>query len=131
MPVKTDVKLNQLAYVIVYVKDTEKSVPFYRDTLGMKVKVAEKGWVELDAGQTTLALHGLEPGKTVTTGSGQPIICFSVEDIYGTYEALKAKGIKFEKEPHTVCEAEGEDGKSVDFKDPDGNQISIFGYVKK
>lgn len=131
MPVKTDVKLNSLAYVILYVKDADKSLPFYRDTLGMKVKVAEKGWVELEAGQTTLALHTEDPSKKGTRGVGQPNICFGVEDIYATYEALKAKGVKIEKEPQVCCELPDKIGKAADFHDPDGNYLSVFGYVKK
>lgn len=129
MTVKTEVKLSTLSFVILYVKDTEKAVPFYRDTLGMKVKSSEPGWVELETGSTTLCLHGHEtlPAKR---SEGQAIACFSVDDIYATYEALKAKGVTFAQEPHTVCEAEGKTGKSADFTDPDGNQLSIFGFTK-
>ena len=131
MPVTTDVKIKQMAYVILYVKDIEKALPFYRDTLGLKVRVAEKGWAELETGNTTLALHNEEPGKSTTRGYGQPNICFAVDDVFATYEALKAKGVKFESEPKTVCEAPDKTGKSCDFHDPDGNFMSIFAYVKK
>ena len=60
MSVKSPVKLSTLAYVILYVADTEKSLPFYRDILGLKVKSGDPGWVELETGATTLALHGEE-----------------------------------------------------------------------
>jgi catechol 2,3-dioxygenase-like lactoylglutathione lyase family enzyme len=129
--VSTDVKISTLSYVILYVKDTTKSVPFYRDTLGLKVRVDEHGWVEFESGAVTLALHGHEnmPAKRQ---DGEPIVVFNVENIQQAYEALKAKGVKFEKEPHQVCEgAEGKVGKSADFVDLDGNRLSIFGYEKK
>jgi catechol 2,3-dioxygenase-like lactoylglutathione lyase family enzyme len=128
MPVSTDVKLSTLSYVILYVKDTAKTVPFYRDTLGMKVKVDEQGWVELESGPVTLALHA--EANLPAKREGQPIVVFNVENIQQAYESLKAKGVKFEKEPHVVCEAEGKSGKSADFVDPDGNRLSIFGYEK-
>ena len=48
MPTSTKVKLSKLSYVIVYVKDTEKATQFYRDVLGMPVKVDAPGWVEFD-----------------------------------------------------------------------------------
>lgn len=130
MPVPTDVKISTLSYVILYVKDTAKTVPFYRDTLGLKVKVNEQGWVEFESGAVTLALHADENLPAKRAG-GEPIVVFNVDDIQIAYEALKSKGVKFEKEPHVVCEAEGKSGKSADFVDPDGNRLSIFGYVKK
>lgn len=129
MPVKTDVKLKTLSYVILYVKDTKKAVPFYRDTLGMKLVTEEDGWVEFATGDTKVCLHG-HPDVTPNRSPGQTILCFTVDDIQGAYEALKSKGVKFEKEPHVVCEAEGKTGKSADFRDADGNYLSIFGYAK-
>lgn len=129
MPVPTDVKLSTLSYVILYVRDTQKIVAFYRDTLGLKVRVNEQGWAEFETGSVTLALHHHE-GDMPKRNGAEPIVVFNVDDIQGTFEALKAKGVKFEKEPHVVCEAEGKTGKSADFNDPDGNRLSIFGYVK-
>lgn len=129
MPVSTEVKLSTLSYVILYVKDAAKTVPFYRDTLGLAVKVNEGGWVELESGPVTLALHSDDKLPANRQG-GEPIVVFNVENIQTAYEALKAKGVQFESEPNVVCEAEGKTGKSADFKDPDGNRLSIFGYSK-
>ena len=136
MPVKTNVKISSLGYVIVYVKDTKKAVPFYRDTLGIKVRSEEDGWVELETGSTCLALHGEEKHDGDTGkgdhAHGQTVPVFNVDDFNGTYEALKAGGLHFEHEPMQVCEAgPGNLGMSVQFKDPDGNMLSIFGIVKK
>jgi catechol 2,3-dioxygenase-like lactoylglutathione lyase family enzyme len=85
--------------------------------------------VEFDTGATTFALHADDklPGQR----DERTIVCFGVDDIQATYEALKSRGVKFDGEPHIVCEAEGKTGKSADFRDPDGNRLSIFGYVKK
>jgi len=130
MPVKTNVKISTLGYVIVYVKDTKQAVPFYRDTLGMSLKSEEDGWVEFETGSTTFALHGQEDLKAERV-LGQPVPVFTVEDFYGTYEALKSSGVPIAKEPQQVCEAgPGQLGMSAEFKDPDGNLLSIFGIVK-
>lgn len=128
MAVKSDVRLDTISYVIVYVRDTEKALPFYRDTLGMKVKSAEPGWVELETKGTTLALHGMEPGKQHPGHKeGQPIVVFSVEKIHESIEALKTRGVKIEGAPKQVCEAGDHVGMSVEFHDPDGNLYSLFG----
>ena len=132
MPVKTNVKISSLGYVIVYVKDTKTAVPFYRDTLGIKVKSEEDGWVELDTGATTLALHGdkeLTPNRST---KGQPVPVFNVDDFNATVEELKSAGVKFHKEPVQVCEmGPGKVGMSAEFSDADGNMLSVFGVVTK
>lgn len=131
MPVKTDVKLTNLGYVIVYVKDMEKALPFYRDTLGMKVKVDDSGWVEFETGPATFALHA-DTKLSGTRAPGQPIPVFTVQDINHVYESLKNAGVKFESTPRQVCEAgPNQIGLSADFHDPDGNFLSIYGVVKK
>ncbi len=128
MATKTQVSLGTISYVILYVRNTEEALKFYRDTLGLQVKMHEDGWVELDTGSTTLALHHDEHAGKERTGS-QPVVVFSVEDIYGAYETLKNRGVKFAREPQTVCETGDHIGKSADFTDPEGNQLSIFGMV--
>jgi lactoylglutathione lyase len=133
MPVKSNVKIATLGYVIVYVKDTKKAVPFYKDILGMQPKMEEDGWVEFETGAATFALHD---DKKLTGerahGEGQPLPVFNVEDFDGTVKALKESGVKFDHDPMQVCEAgPGQVGMSVQFRDPEGNALSIFGLVKK
>lgn len=130
MPTSTKAKLSTLSYVIVYVKDTEKATQFYRDVLGMKVKVEAPGWVEFDSGSTTIALHGIEnaPAKPK---EGNPDLVFAVENVYEAYDELKKAGVKFNNEPHQVCEEGDKVGFSAGFHDHDGNSLSIFSYVDK
>jgi lactoylglutathione lyase len=125
MAVKTDVKLTHASYVILYVPETEKALTFYRDTLGMTVKTSEDGWVELDAGPITLALHHADKIPQRSTDAA-PTVVFTVEKIQEAYEALKEKGVKFHKEPQQVCQTPDHIGMCADFADPWGNAMSIF-----
>lgn len=130
MPVSTAVQLKTVSYVIFYVKDAEKAAEWYRDTLGTPIKFAESGWAELETQGTTIALHSAE--KLPAKGDlRQATTVFEVDDIKGTYEALKAKGVTFVKEPHEVCSQDDFVGLSADFTDPDGNALSIYGKVSK
>ncbi|MCC6976798.1 MAG: VOC family protein [Candidatus Melainabacteria bacterium] len=132
MAVKTDTKLSMMSYVIVYVQDTKKSVPFYRDILGMTVKSEEEGWVELETGNTTLALHGMKPGeKHAGKFEGQPIVVFTVDNVHEARAELLKKGVNFKNECEVVCEAGDHVGMSTNFYDVDGNLYSIFSMVKK
>ncbi|HEY9676439.1 MAG TPA: VOC family protein [Drouetiella sp.] len=131
MPVKTNVNIGTLGYVILYVKDTAAAVPFYRDTLGLTLKVDDQGWVEFETGAATLALHSIKEGK-VSAAENMPTPVFTVEKFEETVKELKSAGIKFVTEPKEVCEA-GPDktGMSAELRDPDGNMISLFGWVAK
>src|SRR6202022_1179665 len=51
------IQLKQLDYVIVYVSDMQRSLAFYRDTLGLTLKFTSPGWTEFVTGATTIALH--------------------------------------------------------------------------
>ncbi len=130
MSVKEGVRLSTLSYVILYVPNTKEALSFYRDTLGLAVKMDEDGWVELESGATTVALHG-EQEPAPNKGKETTTLVFAVEDIEKTYEELKAKGVKFDKEPKQVCETPDQVGLSADFYDPYGNSLSIFSMVPR
>ena len=131
MPTKSSLKLSTIGYAIVYVKDIAKSVPFYRDVLGVRVKVEGTGWAEFDTGATTLALHAEEEGKTHDARSGSTMLVFPVESIDDAHEVLKSNGVKIVKAPHQVCETPTGIGYSIDFEDPDGNLLSLYTEKKK
>lgn len=130
MPAGTGLRISTMNYVIIYVTDMAQSVKFYRDTLGMKIRFDSPEWTEIETGTTTLALHHTEEGKLPEKGDNLPNMVFAVEDIYDVYETLKKAGVQLSS-PHQVCEdAEGKKvGISSDFRDPDGNRLSVFAYV--
>lgn len=130
MAVTTEIKLSTLSYVILYVPNAEEALPFYRDMLGMEVKMSDPGWIELESGAATLALHSSSE-IPAEKRAAMPTMVFQVEDIKEAYEKLKLKGIKFSKEPHEVCSTPDHTGLSADFEDPWGNSLSIFGMVPK
>lgn len=120
--------LKQLDYAMVMVSDMQRSVEFYRDTLGIPLKFQSPDWTEFLTGTTTLALHG---GGVPQKHSGPPSegkpagacsIGFNVEDVDKTYEELKAKGVRFVMPP-TQQDAEGI--KLAVAIDPDGLTISF------
>jgi catechol 2,3-dioxygenase-like lactoylglutathione lyase family enzyme len=124
------IALNDVQYVILYVASTEAAVPFYRDTLGMTVTVESPGWIELDAGRVTLALHASEKPLERST-PGQAEVVFNVSDIQGTYDALKRKGVTFPQGLKEVHCTEDSTAYAAPFHDVDHNLLSIYGLVPK
>src|SRR5262249_48579462 len=111
----------QIDYTIIMVSDMQRSVEFYRDTLGIPLKFQSPGWTEFQTGPTTLALHGgavkqeISGDRSKTAGTCS--IGFNVKDIERTYAELRAKGAYFIMPP-THRESEGI--KLAVCVDPDG-----------
>lgn len=99
-----------LDHVAVAVADLEKSVGFYRDTLGFEVvdrretRGARTGMVSavMRLGSTVVVLiQGTEPSSQVTrfvetAGPGVQHIAIEVTDLAAVVEALEGRGIEFE-----------------------------------
>jgi catechol 2,3-dioxygenase-like lactoylglutathione lyase family enzyme len=119
----------QLDYTMVIVSNMTRSIQFYRDKLGLELKMESADWSEFQTGTTTLALHGggieqdrskaLEPGKSF---AGSCSIGFNVEDVDKTFEDLKARGVFFVMPP---TQREGEGIKLAVCIDPDGLPVSF------
>jgi lactoylglutathione lyase len=115
-------------YLMVHVSDMHRSVEFYRDTLGLRLKFESPGWSEFETGTTTLALHGGPPagGGEATARSGHVAgTCspgFSVSDLNSTYAELRGRGARFVTPP-TDQPAEGI--RLAVCVDPDGLPISF------
>ena len=105
--------------VILLVSNMERSVKFYKDTLGLPLKSKSKAWTEFFANETVLALHPAERKGNIKTGSAM-LVGFEVSDLDATVKTLKEKKVKFFKKPR-----QEPFGKHAIIKDPDGHLISI------
>lgn len=50
--------------MIVFVTDMKRAVAFYRDGLGLPLKLETPGWTECATGEATLALHASDKTET-------------------------------------------------------------------
>src|SRR5262245_36677369 len=110
---------------IVMVSDMDRSVRFYRDTLGLKLRFQAPEWSEFEVGSTTLALHGggvPAPPLGKEQFAGRANIGFSVENVDKIFEELKVKGARVAMPP---TERPGEGIRLTVFLDPDGLPISF------
>ena len=115
-------RLSKIGVIMLGVADTEKSVPFYRDRLGLKLTARFEDFAFFDAGGVTLALSG-GLARATGKGAGAVEIVFSVEHIRQAYQALRAVGVEFSGEPRVVSGPNW----AANFRDPDGHILSIFG----
>ncbi|TYS14872.1 VOC family protein [Rossellomorea vietnamensis] len=119
----------KLGYIILYVEDLNNTIHFYRDLLGLPIKMEAGTYIELETGGTTLSFNTRESGREIT---GLPIpdkkrkeqtfeIGLVTKDVQEIVEQLREEGVTVLLEP-----AEKPWGQVVAYvEDPDGHYIEI------
>jgi catechol 2,3-dioxygenase-like lactoylglutathione lyase family enzyme len=121
-----------LHFVIIYVRDQERSLQFYRDTLGFRVAVDfifpdGNRWIEVGPadGNAHLGLALLQPDEDAEKLiRPEARVWFITEDVTRKYEDWKARGVHFEFPPRVPAWG----GIHTRFKDPDGNCFGLAGF---
>jgi catechol 2,3-dioxygenase-like lactoylglutathione lyase family enzyme len=130
--------LKKMTHSQVYVLDQDEALDFYVGKLGFEVNTdADLGfmrWLTVNLpGQPDRELLLEKPGppahddataervrELVTKGAMGMAGIFAVDDIYKTYDDLRAKGVEFTEEP-----TERDYGIDCGLRDPFGNHIRI------
>ena len=116
--------IQNLCEIILYVKDMESQVEFYRDLLQLSVEYPsgcdsyrDEYWVVFDTGDCKLALHG---GGEGNMGKDAPKFVFNVDDLKAARERLSLQGVSVGeiRSPAPGVEV-------VDGEDPEGNVFSL------
>ena len=107
----------ELVEVIVYVRDMERAIAFYRDTLGLELEFESPNWSSFRTGACTFALHATERREP---GLGEPDPTFSVTDPDAERERLAGAGVDVSeiREPAPGVRV-------FDAWDPEGNRFSL------
>jgi catechol 2,3-dioxygenase-like lactoylglutathione lyase family enzyme len=133
--------LKSLTNVQVWVHDQDEALAFYTDKLGMELRedvtVPEMGnfrWLSVGVpGQKDVAITLMAiPGPPVfdedtrkkiadlmATGASGGLF-FATDDVEGTYEELKKRGVEFQQEP-----TKQPYGIDAGFRDPSGNSMRM------
>jgi predicted enzyme related to lactoylglutathione lyase len=107
-------------FISVPASDVERSVAWYRDTLGVP-QTGEGGFPEFQLGDNAF-LYLIDPtsmGGTFKAGHSAPV-ALRVADVEETRKELEGRGIEFAGEIHDtgVCHM-------APFDDPDGNRFML------
>ena len=88
---------SKVDYVMVNVSDMRRSVEFYRDTLGLRLKFESPAWSEFETGATTLALHAGTKVDPVQDRPATAGICrpgFGVPDLGEFHKRMLAASVR-------------------------------------
>ncbi len=107
--------------VFYYVRDMERCIAFYRETLGLPL-ISRDFVARFDIDGVLFELVPTPHGQA-TSGSGNARLCFQVQDIHEAIAQLKGRGV----EPTPVKAEPG--GLMSFFNDPDGNELCLWQYT--
>jgi len=115
-------RLAGVDHVWFWVGDMERAVAFYRDGLGLTLRMRhEDTWAEFEAGAIRIGLHGNGNGDASRGGTA----VFAVEDLDLAKAALEARGVVFDEH---LGEVPGY-ARYASFRDPDGNAMQLIEYA--
>lgn len=121
--------LDRIHQIAVHSSDLDRSVAFYRDTLGARfiARFDPPGLAFFSLGDTRILLEKAGPPAT---------LYFRVEDIHASYEQLRARGVRFDAAPELIHRDEagqfgppGMEEWMAFFRDPDGNVLALASQV--
>ncbi|MEX1258141.1 MAG: VOC family protein [Gemmatimonadota bacterium] len=127
--------LKRIDAVVLFVSDLDVSKAFYRDQLGLKLKMEAEGFAEFELDNTTIGLlsvsiaQSLVPKDLVTTGGAQQVrgqLAAFVDDVRKTHEELAGRGVPFVKKPSDQPWGQ----RTANFVDPDGHLWEISQWLR-
>ena len=128
-PIPIGPTLSQIGQIFVNVKDLDRAIAFYRDTLGMTFLFqAPPNMAFFDCGGIRIML-GIADNALVDHPAS--VIYYKVDDIERVYEVFNARGVEFIVKPHLVAPMPTYDLWLADFKDSEGNILALMSEVPK
>lgn len=117
------VSLTTIGQIAVRIKDLDRAVTFYRDTLGVPFLFRVPNLAFFQLGEVRLMLSPAEQPEFDHPGS---VIYYKVDDIDSAYGALKAKGVDFIDEPHLIATMPDHELWMAFLRDSEGNTLSLM-----
>ena len=118
MGTATEPLVRSVSVVFLYVTDMQRSLPFYRDLLGIPLE-GDDDWQEATLGGTRFALHKTREGIGELS-SGTIHVSLEVADADAAAERVRGAGVAVKE---TMRD---EWGTAVQVVDPDGYEVYLY-----
>jgi predicted enzyme related to lactoylglutathione lyase len=115
----------RISMISLGVKDTARSIKFYRETLGLElVSEPEPGEVAVfQAGSVQITLNRPLGNAAGSVIAGAVEVVLSVDSVVAAHRKLAERGCRFIREPREVFAGTW----AATFTDPDGHRLTILG----
>ncbi len=119
--------MTRFSYTILFVRDMARSVAFYRDLIGLPLRMESPQWSEFDTAGCTLALHlaaagELPPVEENKIPAGHAHTGFQVDDIDAFAARMEGASVPLMR----AVKLEDFGGRMGVWRDPDGIPVSIL-----
>ena len=106
---------------LLYVQEMSRAVTFYRDVLGLTVRMESPGWSEVARGDAIIGLHSGGDGRQTATA-----LSFQVADLDAALQEITHGGGRVVDPPES---RPGEPIRLARFADPEGNVVMLTQYT--
>jgi catechol 2,3-dioxygenase-like lactoylglutathione lyase family enzyme len=114
--------LQSIQYFLLGVADLDRTIAFYRDTLGLTLSWSSGGFAVFETGGIRLGFSTELP-KALGRGAGATEVAFGVESVTAATAALVQRGVQFTGEPRLLFASTW----GAHFRDPDDHLLSLLG----
>lgn len=121
------VALSRIGQIAVNVRDVDRAVAFYRDTLGMRFLFQVPNLAFFDCGGVRLMLGTAEKPEFDHPAS---ILYYKVDDIQAAWRTLSSQGVRFEGEPHLIARMPDHELWMAFFRDSEENMLALMSEVR-
>jgi methylmalonyl-CoA/ethylmalonyl-CoA epimerase len=120
--------LSRIGQIAVNVRDLDRAVAFYRDTLGLDCLFAIPNAAFFQCGGIRLMLAIAEAPEFDHPAS---IIYYQVDDIQAAGATLAAAGVQIESEPRLIARMPDHELWMCFFRDTEGNMLAAMSEVRE
>jgi methylmalonyl-CoA/ethylmalonyl-CoA epimerase len=125
---QTNFGLTRIGQIGIGVKDLDRAVVFYRDTLGMTFLFQVPNLAFFDCRGVRLMLSRPETPEFDHPAS---ILYYRVDDLNQAYSTLRERGAEFVDQPHLIAQMSDHDLWMAFLKDSEGNTLGLMSEVRK
>jgi catechol 2,3-dioxygenase-like lactoylglutathione lyase family enzyme len=128
MTLITSAGITRIGQIQVRTHDVERAADFYERVLGLKLLFkAPPGLAFFDCGGVRLMLN---PPEKPEFDHPSSILYFAVPNIHAAHAGMKAKGVRFEDEPHLIAKMPDHDLWMTFFRDSEDNLLALMSEVR-
>ena len=112
-------------HAMIYSFDVARAVAFYRNVLGFRMVDEYPGAyarLQSPTGNTTLALHALDPGQRMDPTREGVRLYFEVKKLVSFCKRLEGQGVQLDEPPKLMPWG----WQHAYLRDPDGHQLSLY-----
>jgi catechol 2,3-dioxygenase-like lactoylglutathione lyase family enzyme len=123
-PMSENIGIETIGQISIGVTDIDRSVTFYRDTLGLPLLF------QADPGMAFLDCAGIRLMLTLPLGHERDhhtsVIYYRVPNIHAAVRSMKDNGVEMEREPQLTARMEDHELWIAFLRDPDSNLVALM-----